>query len=118
MRALALLGLGAGIPAAAEPPAAPDPLALVQQMHDALGGASLDAVAGVQLSGHYELSGLRGSFRQTLDFKHGRDLFSYDVGLMRRQQATTAQGSWWTDEKGLPNVEDAPESMADAATQS
>jgi hypothetical protein len=102
----------------AAPPAAPDAMTLVHELHTALGGAQLDATAGLELSGRYVLGGLRGTFEQTLDLQRGRDVLRYDVGLTRAEQATTREGGWWTDEKGLPTAQDAPDALADAVTQS
>lgn len=97
---------------------APEVVRLVQQMHAALGGAQLDAALGIELSGHYDLGGMFGSFTQLVDFKHGRDVLSYDVGMTRGQQGNTPEGAWWSDDKGLATVEDAPEARADAASES
>jgi PDZ domain/Aspartyl protease len=96
----------------------PDPGSVLQQMHDASGGHAWDRIAGAELNGEYNLGGLKGTFRQVVDFRNGRDVLSYDVGATRGQQANLRHHGWWTDEKGLPTIQEGPEAKADAATQS
>jgi hypothetical protein len=97
---------------------APDPGTILQQMYNASGGQAWDRVAGAELTGDFDLGGLKGTFRQVIDFKDGRDVLTYDVGVTRGGQANTRDGGWWLDEKGLPTIQDAPEAKADGATQS
>ena len=96
----------------------PDPNSLLQQMYLASGGDQWRRIAGADLSGDYDLGGLKGTFRQTIDFKNGRDVLGYDAGPTRGQQGTTEDHEWWADEKGLTTIQDAPEGRADAITQS
>jgi hypothetical protein len=95
-----------------------DPNSLSHQMYLASGGHQWDGLAGADLSGDYDLGGLKGTFRQTIDFKNGRDVFNYEAGTTRGRLGTTKDQGWWTDEKGLPSIQDAPEARADAVTQS
>jgi len=97
---------------------APDLGTIIRQMYEASGGQAWGRVASAELIGDYDLGGLKGTFRQIIDFKNGRDVLTYDVGVTRGGQANTKDGGWWLDEKGLPTIQEAPEATADAATQS
>ena len=96
----------------------PDPNSLLQQMYLATGGHQWRRIAGADLSGGYDLGGFKGTFRQTIDFKDGRDVLSFDAGPTHGQQGNTEDQAWWADEKGLATIQDAPEARADAITQS
>jgi hypothetical protein len=102
----------------AKPTPDPNSNSLLQQMYLASGGHQWRRIAGADLSGDYDLGGLKGTFRQTIDFKNGRDVLSYDAGPTRGRQGTTQDQGWWADEKGLTTIQDAPEAHADAITQS
>jgi hypothetical protein len=96
----------------------PDPAALLRQMYFASGGDHWSKVVGANLTGNYDMGGLKGSFHQLIDFQHGRDVLTYDVGTTRGKQGTEQTMSWWTDDKGLTTVQQTPDAMADAATES
>src|SRR5579863_4771821 len=97
---------------------APELGTIIRQMYEASGGQAWARVASAQLVGDYDLGGLKGTFRQVIDFKNGRDVLKYDVGVTRGGQANAKDVGWWLDEKGLPTIQDAPDARADAATQS
>jgi hypothetical protein len=97
---------------------APDPSALLRQTYLATGGPGWRGVLGAEVTGNYDMGGLKGTFQQVIDFQNGRDVLTYDVGTTRGQQGTQQTTGWWTDEKGLVTVQEAPEALADAATQS
>ncbi|HEY1751784.1 MAG TPA: aspartyl protease family protein [Caulobacteraceae bacterium] len=103
---------------AAEAQGRPDPAALLRQTYEASGGANWEGLQGVEVSGAYEAGGLKGTFSQRVDLRRGRDVFSYRAGPLKDTQGSSAHGSWWADEKGLPSVQDTPDALADAATQS
>ena len=96
----------------------PNASALLRQMYFASGGSHWASMTGASLRGDYDLGGLKGAFHQLIDFQHGRDVLAYDVGTTRGTQGTKRTMSWWTDEKGLTSVQDAPDALADAATES
>jgi len=96
----------------------PDPRALLQQMYQAMGGNAWQPLAGMRLRGRYDMGGLQGTFEQLVDLRAGRDVFSFDLHGTRGSQGISFDHSWWTDEKGLPTVDDAPEARIDAATDS
>lgn len=95
-----------------------DPGAILREMYEACGGDAWNGLAGAEFTGKYNQGGLKGTFRKVIDFRNGRDVISYDVGITRGEQANTRDHGWWVDEKGLPTIQDAPEAKADAATQS
>lgn len=111
-----LSGHASARPIQAQP--VPDAGSVLRQMYEATGGQAWGRIAGAELSGEYNLGGLKGTFRQVIDFRKGRDVLSYDVGMTRGQQANLRDHGWWADEKGLPVIQDAPEAKADVATQS
>jgi len=113
-----LLPLFAASLSLGQPKPAPDPNSLLQRMYLASGGHQWRRIAGADLSGEYDLGGIKGTFRQAIDFKNGRDFLSYNAGPTRGQQGTAEDQGWWADEKGLATVQDAPEARADAVTQS
>jgi Aspartyl protease/PDZ domain len=96
----------------------PNASAILRRMYVASGGSQWDKMTGANLTGDYDLGGLKGTFNQLIDFKHGSDVLAYDVGTTRGTQGTRQTTSWWKDEKGLTTVQDAPDALADAATQS
>jgi hypothetical protein len=96
----------------------PDLIAILHRMYVATGGEHWDETPGTEIAGSYDMGGLKGSFHQVIDFREGRDVLTYDVGTTRGQQGTEQHQSWWTDEKGLATVQQAPEALAEAATQS
>jgi Aspartyl protease/PDZ domain len=96
----------------------PDPAFVLHRMYVAMGGQHWREMPGAEIKGSYDMGGLKGSFHQVIDFQNGRDVLTYDVGTTRGQQGTEQGKSWWTDEKGLATVQQAPEALADAATQS
>jgi hypothetical protein len=87
-------------------------------MYLASGGGAWSELSGAELSGQCNVGGLKGSFQQLVDFRRGRDVLTYDVGLLRGAEGTAPSESWWMDEKGLVTVEQAPDALIDAATQS
>src|SRR6185437_12226351 len=91
---------------------------LLQQMYLASGGAAWSAMSGAQFSGQCDVGGLKGTFSQIVDFRAGRDVLTYDVGPLRGAAGTARLKSWWMDEKGLVTIEQAPDALIDAATQS
>jgi hypothetical protein len=115
---LAVLAAALGPLAMAQAKAVTNASGLLRQMHLASGGSQWDSIAGANLTGDYDLGGLKGTFHQLIDFRYGRDVLGYDVGTTRGAQGTERTTSWWTDEKGLTNVQDAPDALADAATES
>ncbi|HEX5462505.1 MAG TPA: PDZ domain-containing protein [Steroidobacteraceae bacterium] len=98
--------------------APPDPGAILREMYEASGGAAWNRLAGVELTGKYDLGGLQGTFDKLIDFRTGRDVLRYDVGITRGEEANTPDHGWWVDEKGLPTIQEAPEAKADSATRS
>ena len=96
----------------------PDSFSLLREMYLATGGNGWSGVPGAEASGSYDMGGLKGTFHQVIDLQNGRDVLTYDVGTTRGQQGTEQTASWWMDEKGLVTVQEAPEALADAATQS
>jgi hypothetical protein len=91
---------------------------VLQQMYVASGGRAWSSMPGAELVGQCDVGGLKGTFRQVVDFKAGRDVLTYDVGPLRGASGTERLQSWWMDEKGLVTVEQAPDALIDAATQS
>ncbi|HTW74967.1 MAG TPA: aspartyl protease family protein [Steroidobacteraceae bacterium] len=91
---------------------------LLRQMYLASGGRAWAALAGAEFSGQCDIGGLTGSFHQIVDFRQGRDVLSYRAGLLRGASGTARARSWWMDEKGLVTVEQTPDALIDAATQS
>jgi len=87
-------------------------------MYLASGGDHWEGIMVADINGEYCLGGLRGTYHQIIDLRHGRDVLTYDLGTTRGQQGTEPTMSWWVDEKGLVTIQDAPEALADAATQS
>lgn len=87
-------------------------------MYVATGGEGWNGVPGMEVSGSYDMGGLKGTFHQVIDLRNGRDVLTYDAGTTRGQQGTEEATSWWADEKGLVSVQEAPEALADTATQS
>ena len=105
-------------PSLAQVKPSPDASSLLRQMYLATGGEAWSGMSGVQTSGNYDMGGLKGTFHQIIDLQDGRDVLSYDVGTTRGQQGTEETASWWMDEKGLVTIQEAPDALADAATQS
>jgi hypothetical protein len=99
-------------------PSAPGPQALLKDLYEASGGARADAIDGVDAVGRYEAGGLTGTFSQRIDTRGGRDVFCFQIGALQGAQGTSRDAAWWTDEKGLTTVEDTPDALADAKTQS
>ena len=96
----------------------PEPAAILREMYEASGGAAWNRLAGAQITGKYDLGGLQGTFDRLIDFRIGRDVLRYDVGITRGEEANTPDRGWWVDDKGLPTIQEAPDAKADAATQS
>lgn len=105
-------------PVHAEKTAGPATATLLRQMYIASGGPDWNRILAARLMGSYNLGGLKGVFNQLIDFRHGRDVLAYDLGTTRGQQGTDRTASWWTDEKSLTTLQNAPDAMADAITQS
>ncbi len=121
LRLSALCGLLAclGSSGCATPlPGGYEAVSLLRQMYLASGGSAWQGVSGAEFSGACEVGGVAGSFHQVVDFRRGRDVLSYEAGLLRGAQETGPLQSWWVDEKGLVTVEQAPDALIDAATQS
>jgi hypothetical protein len=111
--------LGAdSLSSAGSQPATPDAAAVLKELYAASGGAKADALEGVEASGNFVAGGLAGTFSQRIDLKRGRDTFRFETGVIQGAQGTSADAAWWTDEKGLTTVEDTPDALADAKTQS
>lgn len=91
---------------------------VLQQMYLASGGSAWSSISGAQFSGQCDVGGLQGSFSQIVDFRAGRDVLTYDVGPLRGAAGTARLQSWWMDEKGLVTIQQAPDALIDAATQS
>ncbi len=91
---------------------------VLRQMYLASGGRAWSSMTGAELVGQCDVGGLQGTFRQVVDFRAGRDVLTYDVGPLRGASGTSRLQSWWMDEKGLVTVEQAPDALIDAATQS
>ncbi len=113
--ALAMLIISAPRAVAAETPSAD---ALLRQSCLASGDAALRRLAGAEVTGVIEAGGLKGLFRQRIDFRQGRDVTTFDLGATKGAQGVEPDRSWWTDEKGLTGVEDGPDAVADAVTAS
>lgn len=92
--------------------------AILRETYLASGGRAWKALKAASLEGEYEIGGMKGSFEQLIDFHSGRDLLKYHVGVIQGQQENEQNKSWWMDEKGLVMVREAPDALADAATQS
>jgi hypothetical protein len=116
--AATILGMTSGTISKAQTRNVPNASVLLRQMYLASGGHQWNSIAGANITGDYDLRGLKGTFRQLIDFQHGRDVLAYDVGTTRGAQGSERTTSWWTDEKGLTNIQNAPDALADAATQS
>jgi Aspartyl protease/PDZ domain len=91
---------------------------LLRQMYLASGGRGWSSMPGAVFSGRCDVGGLTGTFTQIVDFRAGRDVLTYDVGPLRGAAGTARLRSWWMDEKGLVTVEQAPDALIDAATES
>ena len=96
----------------------PEPRVLLRQMYLATGGDNWRHVEGAAISGKYIMGGLEGSFHKLVDFQKGRDVLMYEVGVTSGKQGTQQGESWLRDEKGLVTMQNAPDALADAATQS
>jgi hypothetical protein len=115
---LIIVGIALGSISMAQIKEVPNAAALLRQMYFASGGSRWNNVTGAKLTGAYDLGGLKGTFHQLIDFQHGRDVLGYDVRTTRGAQGAGRTTSWWTDEKGLTTIQDAPDALADAATES
>ena len=115
--ALAVLVLGAPVVGAHAAPA-PSAADLLRQMCQAGGDARQARFGGAEVSGQVEEGGLKGVFSEKIDLRRGRDVTVFDLGAAKGAQGTDPAGSWATDEKGLTNVQDSPDAVADALTGS
>ncbi len=116
--AWALPALVLGVPVGVHAEPATSAAALLGQMCRAGGDARQAQFGGAEVSGEIEEGGLTGVFSEKIDLQQGRDVTVFDLGATKGAEGTDPRGSWATDEKGLTNVQDSPDAVADALTSS
>jgi hypothetical protein len=84
----------------------------------ASGGTSWAPLAQVEMTGKLNTGGLKGSFREIVDLKNGRDVTDMNAGPLSTKEATLTDSSWQIDQSGVVTYSDTPSEKISAINQS